>query len=135
VALSYKPDEYISSESLSGTAQTNPVVVRRVLARLQEAGLVRSQTGVAGGATLARSARRISLLDVYRAVDEGSIFCMHSPNPKCPIGSRIPTVLGAFLPKVEEAMERALERVSIQEVARAVLPNYQVPKRRKGVAT
>jgi hypothetical protein len=42
-------------------------------------------------------------------------------------------VLGAFLPKVEEAMEGALERVSIQEVARAVLPNYRAPKRRKGV--
>jgi Rrf2 family protein len=102
-----------------------------VLARLQEAGLVRSQTGVAGGATLARAARRISLLDVYRAVDEGSIFCMHSPNPRCPIGSRIPVVLGSFLPKVEEAMEGALKRVSIHKVARAVLPGFPIPKRRK----
>ena len=130
VALSYRPNDYLSSESLSGTVATNPVVVRRALALLGAAGLVTSQTGASGGARLMRSAERITLLDVYRAVEPGSVFCMHSPNPGCPIGRKIPEVLGSFLPAVEEAMEDALARVTILDVARKVLPGYRPEPRR-----
>jgi Rrf2 family protein len=127
VALSYRPHDFISSESLSGTIATNPVVVRRAIALLRAAGLVSSQTGAAGGARLARSAATITLLDVYRAVEPDSVFTMHTPNPKCPIGRGIPEVLGAFLPEVEKAMEQALARMTIRQVARKVLPSYRVP--------
>src|SRR5262245_47317987 len=90
VALSYRPRDFISSDSLSGTVHTYPVVVRRLVTALRRAGFVVSQPGVTGGVRLAKAAKRISLLDVYRAVGRGELFRMHSPNRGCPIGKRIP---------------------------------------------
>jgi Rrf2 family protein len=121
VALSYRPDKLISSASLSNTVATNSVVIRRVLAKLRDAGLVVSQTGAAGGTRLARSAETISLLHVYRAVGESDVFSLHSPNPDCPIGRCIPDVLESVLPRVERAMEAELAKISIREVARKVV--------------
>lgn len=124
VALSFRPKDFISSDSLSGTVHTNPVVVRRIAAALRRAGLVGSQPGVAGGVRLAKSAREISLLDVYRACGSGELLAMHKPNPACPIGRRIPAALGEFLPRAEQAFERSLAEVSVEDVARKVWPDF-----------
>jgi Rrf2 family protein len=124
VALSFRPEEFISSDSLSGTVHTNPVVVRRIAAALRRAGFVVSQPGVAGGVRLARRARQISLLDVYRAVGRGELFRMHNPNPAGPIGRRIPGALAEVLPKATRAFERSLAEVSVEDVARRVWPGF-----------
>jgi Rrf2 family protein len=128
VALSFRPEDYISSDSLSGTVHTNPVVVRRIVASLRRAGYVVSQSGVAGGVRLARPSRQISLLDVYRAVGQGEMFRMHNPSRACPIGKRIPDALGAFLPKAEQAFERSLADASVEDVARLVWPGFFAAK-------
>jgi Rrf2 family protein len=126
VALSFRPKQFVSSDALAGTVHTNPVVVRRVVASLRRAGCVASQPGVAGGVRLARSAGRISLLDVYRALGGGGLFRMHHPNPACPIGRRIPDALAAFLPHAEQALERSLAGVTVRDVAKRVWPDFFV---------
>jgi Rrf2 family protein len=128
VALSFRPEDYISSDSLSGTVNTNPVVVRRIVASLRRAGFVVSQPGVAGGVRIAKSSRQISLLDVYTAVGQGELFRMHNPNRACPIGKRIPDALGEFLPKAEQAFERSLSEASVEDVARKVWPGFFAAK-------
>ena len=128
VALSFRPKDFISSDSLSGTLHTNPVVVRRIVASLKRAGFVDSQAGVAGGVRLAKLARQISLLDVYRAVGAHELFRMHKPNRSCPIGKRIPDALGEFLPKAERAFEQSLAGASVEDVARKVWPGFFATK-------
>ena len=128
VALGFRPRDFISSDSLAGTVQTNPVVVRRVVSSLRRAKLVVSQAGVAGGVRLAKPTRRISLLDVYRAVEGGELFRMHKPNRACPIGKRIPDALGAFLPNAQRAWERSLAGVTVEDVAMKVWPGFFAPK-------
>jgi len=128
VALSFRPEDFISSDSLSGTVRANPVVVRRIAASLRRAGFVVSQPGVAGGVRLAKASRSISLLDVYRAVDAGELFRMHNPNPGCPIGKRIPGALAEVLPKATQAFEQSLADVSVEDVARKVWPGFFAPK-------
>lgn len=128
VALSFRPEDFISSDSLSGTVHTNPVVVRRIAAALRRAGFVVSQSGVAGGVRLAKRAHQISLLDVYRAVSPGELFRMHNPNPSCPIGKRIPAALAEVLPKATRAFERSLADVSVEDVARKVWPGFFATK-------
>jgi Rrf2 family protein len=128
VALSFRPKDFISSDSLSGTVHTNPVVVRRIVGALRRGGFVVSQPGVAGGVRLAKPARRISLLDVYRAVGRGELFRMHNPNRACPIGKRIPAALAEFLPKAERAFERSLASVAIKDVAKKVWPAFFATK-------
>jgi Rrf2 family protein len=128
VALSFRPEDYISSDSLSGTVHTNPVVVRRIVASLRRAGFVVSQPGVAGGVRLAKPARQVSLFDVYRAVGRGELFRMHNPNRACPIGKRIPGALAEFLPRAEQAFERSLADASVEDVARIVWPGFFAAK-------
>jgi Rrf2 family protein len=124
VALSFRPEDFISSDSLSGTVHTNAVVVRRIVASLRRAGFVVSQTGAAGGVRLARPSRQISLLDVYRAVGQAELFRMHQPNRACPIGKQIPAALGEFLPRAEKAFEQSLASATVEDVARKVWPAF-----------
>src|SRR3954466_5250611 len=87
--------EPVTSEYLAGSVNTNPSLIRRLLTQLARAGLTTSQMGTGGGALLARSAQDITLLDVYRAIDETQgVLPLHpSPNPRCPVGRNIQTVL------------------------------------------
>ncbi len=65
-----EPDRVRTSAEIADHARTNPVVVRRVLGKLREAGLLSSEKGHAGGWRLATTADRITLADVYLALDE-----------------------------------------------------------------
>ncbi|MEL6680981.1 MAG: Rrf2 family transcriptional regulator, partial [Pseudomonadota bacterium] len=68
-----EPERVRTSADIAAHADTNPVVVRRVLGRLREAGLLISEKGHSGGWRLARSPHEITLADVYLALDESLI--------------------------------------------------------------
>ncbi|WP_256843550.1 Rrf2 family transcriptional regulator, partial [Pseudomonas aeruginosa] len=57
-----------TSEQLASCLPTHPVVIRRLLAQLHRAGVVRSARGHGGGSHLARDAATITLHDIYLAV-------------------------------------------------------------------
>jgi Rrf2 family protein len=116
--------EPLKSDEVAASVNTNPVVIRRILCALSKAGLVISQTGAAGGSRLALSPKRITLLEVYRAVDAGDIFALHPqpPNAKCPIGMNIEGALDAILCEVERGVGRVLEKITIEKVLRSMEP-------------
>ena len=93
LAIEYFHLEYkVTSEFIASSVCVNPVVIRRILLQLKDAGLVDVARG-SGGATLKKPPKSITLLDVYRAVDcmeKDSMFHFHeNPNANCPVGSRI----------------------------------------------
>ena len=108
-----------TSEWMAGSIGVHPVVVRNVTGMLRRAGLVRTQQGAAG-AQLARSLSEVTLLDVFRAVeDEGRLFSVHPrPNPKCPVGARIEQTLGEIFTDAENAMHAKLASVTLEQVVR-----------------
>ena len=91
----------------------------RLLSQLTKAGLARSQMGTGGGALLAMDAGKITLLDVYRAVDEqGDVFAIHQdPNPKCMVGRNIQAVLRVRIDEAERALQAELARTTIADIA------------------
>ena len=107
-----------TSNVLAGSAGVNPVVVRNVLAQLKAAELVTVEPGV-GGAALAKPPEEITLLDVFRAVeDEGPLFHFHeNPSPECPIGGNINDVLEPRLGNAATAMEASLADVTLAQLA------------------
>lgn len=111
-----------TSDWIAGSVNTNPVVVRRILSALAKAGLVTSQRGIAGGSSLAKEPKDISLLDLYRAVDEQEAQALHHqpPNPRCPVGAHILPVLVDILARAEAAKEQELAQVTVGDVAAAV---------------
>jgi Rrf2 family protein len=114
-----------ASELIAASVNTNASLIRRLLQQLGKAGLTRSQLGTGGGALLGRRAEDITLLDVYRAVDEeGEVFAIHQdPNPKCLVGRNIQVVLRAQITAAEQAMQAELAKTSIADMASQVQQN------------
>jgi Rrf2 family protein len=70
VHMAQAPDRAMTSEEIASWLHTNPVVVRRMVAGLREAGILSSARGHGGGWMLARPAEKITLADVTEALDE-----------------------------------------------------------------
>lgn len=58
----------MTSEVLARAMDTNPVVIRRIMAGLRDQGYVRSDKGHGGGWTLACDLSKVTLRDVYTAL-------------------------------------------------------------------
>lgn len=115
----------ITSEFIAGSVNTNPVVIRRVLAVLREAGLVESQPGNSGGWVLIKKPSTITLKQVYQLIRPGTVFAMHNkePNQLCPIGKNIQQGLSVHYQKAQEALEAELGKTTIADVLDDVLAN------------
>jgi Rrf2 family protein len=116
--LAWKRDEPSTSEKIAGSVNTNPVVVRRIMGSLRDAGLVQAQPGAGGGSMLVREPAAITLLDVYRAVEDvEDLFALHAdPCQHCGIGSNIRDVLHDVFCRAHEAMQGVLGGVTIADV-------------------
>lgn len=112
-----RPDP-TTSDKIAYSVNTNPVVIRRLLGALHAAGLVRSHRGANAGWTLGKNADAITLLDVYRAVEEGPLFGLHAstPNRRCPIGRGIQPALRKVYGALEEQLGRQLARTTVEQV-------------------
>ena len=75
----------VTSEVLARAMQTNPVVIRRIMAGLREAGFVRSEKGHGGGWTIAGDLAVITLRDVYEALGSPELLAMshRAESPGC----------------------------------------------------
>ena len=106
-----------TSSDIANHAGTNPVVVRRVLGKLRNAGLLVSEKGHAGGWRLARSPHQITLADVYIALDETLIA---SPSkevaPKCSVEHALHRKVALVLEDVERGLIERLAGTTIAEV-------------------
>ncbi|APG93152.1 Rrf2 family transcriptional regulator [Sinorhizobium americanum] len=111
-----------TSELIASSVNTNPALVRRLLSQLAKAGLTTSQMGSGGGALLACPADQITLLDVYHAIDDNNaVFALHDqPNPQCPVGRVINTVLKGRIAAAEQAMQKQLSTTTIADMASGV---------------
>lgn len=123
--LAQAQEEPVTSEYIASSANTNPVVIRRILADLRAERIVTSQGGSGGGWKLARPASEITLCDVYRALEEDDepLFSMHprGANPACPVGSRIQGALTSRYEQARRALEAELARTSIEDILHDVL--------------
>ena len=113
-------DYKITSDFLASSINVNPVIIRKILSQLKNAGLIEVARGT-GGTTAARPIDQITFYDVYLAVDlleEGELFHFHeNPNPDCPVGRNIHTVLDGKLVDIQEAMENEMKKYTISDVA------------------
>ena len=115
--------ELLTSEQVAASVKTNPVVIRRCLGDLRRAGLVEVRHGAGAGWSLARAADRITLREVYDAVERDPLFGMHrtEPNLECPVGKGIRPALGHVYGDIERALRRQLDSTSVADVLRQTL--------------
>ena len=120
----FEKDMRVTSDFISASTGVNAVIIRKILLQLQKAGLVETAAGV-GGSHLAQAADKITLLDVYNAINEGEeerdIFNFHpNPNPKCPVGSKIHLVLDDKLDDAQKAMKDSLNKTTIADLSKDI---------------
>jgi DNA-binding IscR family transcriptional regulator len=108
-----------TSELLAGMLSTNPVVVRRMMAGLREAGLVVSERGHGGGWMLARSLPEITLLDVHRALGAPSPFAIGiaRDDPRCLVEQAVNTRLSDTLREAEALLLERFGAISLGDLA------------------
>ena len=119
--MASEPDEARTSDDLARCADTNPVVIRRTLAGLRDAGFVRSVAGPGGGWTLARAADAISLGEVCTALGERLLYSVDlAPRAGCRVQAAATDVLGGFMDEAESLLLEQLNGVSIAAFAAQV---------------
>ena len=70
--------EPVTSSHLTASVRAHESQVRGVLSKLVKAGLVATSRGRNGFSSLARPANKISLLEIYKAVQAPPVFSIHA---------------------------------------------------------
>ena len=107
-----------TSYFLGNSVNVNPVIIRKTLGQLKDAGLVTVEAGI-GGASLAKDPKKISLWDIFCAVEDKKedLFHFHeNPNPECPVGGNIHAVMDGKLKKFKRNLQKDLDDVTLQDL-------------------
>lgn len=111
------PERLRTSADIAEHAGTNPVVVRRVLGKLREAGLLTSEKGHAGGWRLARAPDQITLADVYLALDENLVATGGDEEVSaCSVEHVLQKKVASVLEEIETSLVERLALTTIAEV-------------------
>lgn len=109
----------VTSTTLAECLMTNPVVVRRVMGALREAGLVSSTKGHDGGWRLEKPASEITLYDVQSALGEHLLVRAQSDpgDPACTIVRSVDAVMSDVLIDAEALLAARLKRLTLADLA------------------
>lgn len=110
----------MTSEVLGLCLGTNPVVVRRTMGLLRDAGLVATARGHTGGWRISADLETVSLRRLHEALGEPAIFAIGNRNeaPECLVEQSVNAALeGAFAEAEALLLERFAE-VSLADLAR-----------------
>lgn len=124
VLLAAEPDVLRTSTEIAEKLDTNPVVVRRVLASLQQARLIESQKGPTGGSRLLKPPKAISLAEVYEAVETGPLF--HTPHVRAAGPARVNAALERVFDGSMTALRDELGGITLAQI----LKRTQKPSRK-----
>jgi len=112
-------DGPLTSDAAAIMLGTNPVVIRRTMAGLRDAGYVRSVKGHGGGWSLTASLDDMTMLDVHRALGENRIFALGpaDPDPACLVEQAVNSSLESAMREAEALLLDRLADVSLADIA------------------
>ena len=112
-------DGPLTSDAAAIMLGTNPVVIRRTMAGLRDAGYVRSVKGHGGGWSLTASLDDMTMLDVHRALGENRIFALGpaDPDPACLVEQAVNSSLESAMREAEALLLDRLADVSLAGIA------------------
>lgn len=119
ILLAEFSDKKLTSEQIAKSVGCNPVMIRNLLGKLKEAGLVTTQRGC-GGSALTETPEVITVWAVYQAVDSKSfdeLIGRHPmPSPNCPVGKNIYSLLEKPYNEIRYAMRGTMESITLQQL-------------------
>lgn len=115
--LADSPQDWLTSEWMAGSININPVMVRKELSILREAGLVISRQGKEGGSQLSRNAEAITIAEIYAAVKNTDVLGKKNqkPNPLCPVGKEINNHLNDLFKETDQLVMQFLGNKTLKD--------------------
>lgn len=109
----------VTSNLLAESTGSNPVVIRNILSALKKAGLITVHRGT-GGAELCTDPSQITLYQIYSALEPNGVTSMIGIHPcqerSCPVAQNIRKVLQGPYRKIEDAVQKTMESITLQSM-------------------
>ena len=127
VHMTETPEHALTSEQLATFIHTNPVVVRRTIAGLRDAGIVTSSRGHGGGWQLGRAPENISLAEISAALGETLLpFGTEPESPGCLVEQAVIAALDDFRVEAEKLLAEKLSRITLADLAADFHRRYEL---------
>lgn len=107
----------MTSTRIAESVKTNPAYIRQLMSALKNAGIISSTQGQAN-ASLTRAPEKITMLDIYRAV-EGKKPLLHQDihtNPECGVGVNIQLSIGEFYQDIQLVAEKKMDEITLRDI-------------------
>jgi DNA-binding IscR family transcriptional regulator len=132
----------MTSDEIASRMSTDPAVVRRTMAGLRNAGIVRSEKGHGGGWSLERELENVTMRDVHEALGITDLFTIgaRTESPRCLVEQTVHRAMKGALDVAESALLEQLGGVNLAAIAADVAmairgANARAPRgRRKATA-
>lgn len=112
-------DGPVTSDQISGWLGTNPVVVRRTMGFLRNAGIVSSVRGPSGGWEITADLNSVTLRDLHLALGKPTLFAigLRSDAPECLVEQAVNAALSDTFEEAEALVLDRLQAVSLATLA------------------
>lgn len=118
-SLAFHEGELMSSDEFAGVLKTNPTFIRKLIAKLVQAGLVESFRGKGGGIKLGRPVSEITLKDIYvAAVEDKPLISTHQKPvyKQCPVSCSMNDILCEVLSGMEKTTLQYLAKQKLSDI-------------------
>jgi DNA-binding IscR family transcriptional regulator len=125
----------VTSEVMAKAMDTNPVVIRRIMAGLRDAGYVRAEKGHGGGWTLSCNLAKVTLRDIYGALGAPPLFALahRSESPGCLVEQAVNAALSSTFDEAEALLLASFEKVTLAALAADVRRRGPIGRRARHV--
>ena len=112
-------DGPMTSEVLGQCLGTNPVVVRRTMGLLREAGLVTSDRGHAGGWRISADLSTVTLRQLHEALGEPAVFALGNRHerPQCLVEQSVNAALDGAFAEAEALLLARFSEITLATLA------------------
>lgn len=120
----------LTSQAIAASVETNPSNIRRIMASLKKAGLIKTTVGKPQPA-LTRAPEQISLLDIFNSLDEADTNLIQvdpKTNPDCVVGGNIQDALNAQYAHFQKVVQDEMAKTTLADVIQDIATN-EVKKR------
>lgn len=126
-------DGPVTSEALGKSLGTNPVVVRRTMGLLRNAGIVTSNRGHAGGWRIAVDLASVTLRQLHAALGEPATFAIGNRNeaPECLVEQSVNAALNDAFDEAEALLLERFSEITLADLAGDFAQRYAKRKKQK----
>lgn len=117
--LAFHEGELMSSDSFANQLQTNATFIRKLIARMVQAGLIESFRGKGGGIKLAKAPKEISLKEIYQVVMEDKPIISTHQKPvfkQCQVSCSMGEILCDVVKGMEKTTLTYLEKQRLSDL-------------------